>query len=185
MLVDPGVGETRLSHTRRCWNLLYRTNAIENKMTIIFLCQTIRIHPQQFSLSLVVEQGTTDFSLNISWKRMVGWYNNTNRNSNLHALRNCYVPIIAKFYCFASQFVPDIESNSMVSGLTTRHITYCWCPYSHKPLKEYLFHETITKMMTNVIRMHWKCWTLRSYFWYDHTKVISINISQNRYWKYR
>ena len=103
MLVDPGVGETRLSHTRRCWNLLCHTNAIENKMTIIFLCQTIRIHPQQFSLSLVVEQGTTNFPLSISWKRMAGWYNNTNRNSNLHALRNCFVSPYIKILLFCKR----------------------------------------------------------------------------------
>ena len=38
------------------------------------------------------------------------------------------VAVLVKFYCFTSQFVPNLEAKSVVPELATRYIMHCWWP---------------------------------------------------------
>ena len=50
------------------------------------------------------------------------------------------VPIVAKFYCFSSSIVPELEANSVVPGLTTRYKEHCWWS---------LFSRTVISIMVD------------------------------------
>ena len=47
-------------------------------------------------------------------------YNKTNNFQLFIHLTRFVVDILVKFYCFPSQFVPNLEAKSVVPGVTTR-----------------------------------------------------------------
>ena len=67
----------------------------------------------------------------------------------------------------------------MVTGFATRNKKYCWWFLFSQTLNDN-FHKTKITIMTNLIRMHWKYWILRSCYRYDHNKAILIHIDRNR-----
>ena len=131
--------------------LLYEHCYILSQISLKFVPLGTNKDHQQCSLSLVVKSATTDCPLAgcktslqimqyirkiIIWKvslfriyimkNMPCEYNKTDHNLLLHAFTIVLVHIMAKFYCFSSSFVPDLEANFVVPELTTRDKEHCW-----------------------------------------------------------